>query len=112
MQAASTSVVTTAASREEQRRRAKMDFSNVSLRIKVVNSVTGKTSLDTKLPAQWMASVADVVPQLVRICSMYSAQLSIYFHRKESVVMKLLHEERHKGTKPQRHSYVQSYPTL
>lgn len=49
-----------------QRGGAGIDFSNVSLRIRVEDVSTGEVKLETRFPAKWMASVATFVPQLVR----------------------------------------------
>jgi hypothetical protein len=65
--------VVRAASKEEEKRRSKVDFSNVSLRIMVTNTSTGKVTLDTRLPANWLGSVATLVPQLVRATSEHAS---------------------------------------
>lgn len=48
------------------RRGSGIDFSNVSLRIKVEDTASGEVKLETRFPAKWMASIASFVPQLVR----------------------------------------------
>lgn len=48
------------------RRGSGIDFSNVSLRIRVEDVATGEVKLESRFPAKWMASIASVIPQLVR----------------------------------------------
>lgn len=70
-------VAVAAAARSDQETgqgRKKVDFSNVSLRILVQNLDSGQTQLDTRLPAQWMSSVATMVPQLVCFSALCAAQ--------------------------------------
>lgn len=60
-------LVTTSDSEDDGGRRGSgIDFSNVSLRVKVEDVATGEVKLESRFPAKWMASVASVVPQLVR----------------------------------------------
>lgn len=63
------------------RRGSGIDFSNVSLRIKVEDVITGEVKLETRFPAQWMASVATFVPQLARPPAVKTLPLSFFWSR-------------------------------
>ena len=51
--------------RKEGKSRSEMDFSNSKLRIRVTDTRSGKVSLETVLPANFMQPVVAIVPQLV-----------------------------------------------
>eukprot|EP00892_Ulva_mutabilis_P001087 jgi/Ulvmu1/1097/UM106_0013.1 len=62
-----TAVLVTSSDSDEEgsgRRGSGIDFSNVSLRIRVEDMATGEVKLETRFPAKWMASIATFVPQL------------------------------------------------
>jgi hypothetical protein len=46
--------------------RSRVDFSNVTLRIRVEDRRSGSVKLETRVPAGWLGPVANIVPQLVR----------------------------------------------